>query len=392
MSHSYVLNDLARPARFYSPNAGRVILIVYGVVLAVISARVYHHPNYVMDAAQYMGNALLMEERDPVKIHSRVYAEIDRHVPKAARQALLGWGVSPDESRQVRAHDPYRFAEFLPLFAIRPLYNQAIWLVSKTGLGLMRSVVLLSAVSYFLLGCLLFLWIRPYVDDLFGFAISLLVMISAPLIILGRDTTSDALATLVAITALYLIFEKQQLMWGFTAVLASIFFRTDFVVLAGPVILVCYLQRRVDFWKAAVLAVVAVGSVLTINHFAGDYGIQMLYYRNFVGTPIAPAETIVRFSFHDYLAAFRQGLGMLTRNFFIPFLLLGVISLASEKARPLLAVSLAYVVLHFLLLPNWEERWFGIFYLSVVVCAAMRLSPAVIHRAFQQLVSGRLSR
>jgi hypothetical protein len=374
LSHSYVSDDQGGPARVSSPNKGLVIFIVYALVLAVISARLGRHPNYVMDAAQYMGNALLMEEQDPVKIHTRVYAEIDRHVPKAARQALLGWGVSPDESRQVRARDPYRFVEFLPLFAIRPLYNQAIWLTSKTGLGLMRSVVLISAASYFLMGSLLFVWVRRYMDDLLGFGVSLLVMISAPLTILGRDTTSDALATLIAFTALYLIFEKQLLMLGFTALLASIFFRTDFVVLAGPAILACHLQKRLDFWKAAVLSVVAVASVLTINHFAGDYGIQMLYYRNFVGTPIAPAETIVRFSFHDYLAAFRQGLGMLTRNFFIPFLLLGVISLASEKARPLFAVSLAYVVLHFLLLPNWEERWFGVFYLSVVICAAMRLS------------------
>jgi hypothetical protein len=44
-----------------------------------------------------------------------------------------------------------------------------------------------------------------------------------------------------------------------------------------------------------VLSVIAVASVVMINHFAGDYGIRMLYYRNFVGTPSAPAEMVVNF-------------------------------------------------------------------------------------------------
>jgi hypothetical protein len=331
-----------------------------------------------MDSIQYMGNALLMEETNPVKIHNQVYAELDRFVSKTTRDHLLGMDPGADQDcRRVRAQDPYRYAEFLPLFAIRPLYNDSIWLVSKTGTGLVRAGILISVVSYFFLGIVFFRWIRAYVSAELSFAVSVLMMLNPPLIALGRDTTSDALATLIAFSSLYLIFEKQWFAFGITVLLISIFFRTDFVVLAGPVILACWLGGKVDFWKAAVLALLAISCALTINHFAGDYGIKMLYYRNFVKCPVAPAEMVVSFTFSDYLNAFRQGITLVMSSFFLPFLLLGTISLRCMRARSLFTVSLAYVVLHFVILPNWQERWVGVFYLSMGVCSIMCLAAAI---------------
>lgn len=37
-----------------------------------------------------MGNALLMEDTDPVRIHEKVYAELKRTVPQPALDHLLG--------------------------------------------------------------------------------------------------------------------------------------------------------------------------------------------------------------------------------------------------------------------------------------------------------------
>lgn len=357
-----------------------LILVLYVLSLALSSIHVYRKPVYATDSIQYMGNALLMEETDVVRIHDRVYAELKRSVPESAHRVLIGEDPAASEDhnrpRRDRARDPYHFAEFLPLFAIRPLYNQTLWLVSQTGLGLVHSGVLISAASYFLMGILLFLWLGRYAGSVFGFAMALLLMMSPPLTELGRETTSDALATLVAFASLYLIFERQLLVPGLSLMLASIFFRTDFVVLAGPTIAACWWERRIDLWKASVLALLAVVSVLGINYFAGDYGIGMLYYRNFVGTPIAPAEMTVQFSFRDYIPALRSGLTLASNSFFLPFLLLGTIGVVSRWARVLLVVTLSYVFLHFLVLPNWQERWVGIYYLSASVCAAATVRKA----------------
>jgi hypothetical protein len=362
------------------------IFLLYVLLLAGVARHLYYKPIYSMDSIQYMGNALLMEEHDPVRIHQRVYGEVQRFVPRTEREGLLGHEVGApsdqNKSRQERASNAYTFAEFLPLFAIRPLYNQTLWLVSKTGLGLVRSGLLISVTSYFLLGVLAFIWLGRYMSPVFTLAFSILLMISPPLMDLGRETTADPLATLVAFASLYLIFEQQRLFSGLVLLLASIYFRTDFVVLAGPVILACWLQRRIELWKAAVLSILAVASVLCINHFAGDYGIGMLYYRNFTGVPVAPGEMTVRLSSRDYFVALRAGITLMMASFFLPFLLLGTTGIALRQMRGLFAATLAYVLLHFLILPNWQERWFGVFYLSMAVCAAATVGTVENDRRF----------
>jgi len=350
------------------------VFLLYVLALGVASIHLYRTPIYAMDSVQYMGNALLMEDTDIVSVHRRVYEELRQRVPQTALRGLLGNepGAPQDQndSRRERARSPQRYAEFLPLFAIRPLYNQSIWLLSKTGLGLVRSTILISVASYFAIGILLWVWLRSYAGAWFGSAMALLLMISPPLTELGRELTSDSEASLIVFASLFLIFERRRLASGLALLLASIFFRTDFVVLAGPVILVCWLERRIDFWKASALALLAAGSVLAINHFAGDYGIKMLYYRNFIGVPVAPAEMTVQFSFHDYLSAFRSGITLAANSFFIPFFLLGMVGLMKKELRVLFGATLAYVILHFVVLPNWQERWVALFYLVCGICAA----------------------
>jgi hypothetical protein len=353
-----------------------VIFFLYGLALGVASFHLYRTPIYAMDAVQYMGNALLMEDTEIVSVHRRVDAELNRWVPEGARPGLLGNqpGAPQDQndSRRQRARSPQGYAQFLSLFAIPPLYNQSIWLVSKTGMGLVRSTILISVAAYLAIGILLLVWISRYSGAAVGSGMALLRMVSPPLIELGRELTSDAEASLIAFASLF-IFERRRLASGLTLLRASIFFRTDFVVLAGPTLLFGWLERRIEFWKASGLALVALGSVLVINHFAGDYGIKMLYYRNSIGLPLAPAEMTVQFSFHDYLSDFRSGITLAANSFFIPFLLLGLVGVIEKELRALFAVMLAYVILHFVVLPDWQERWVALFYLVCGICAATLL-------------------
>ena len=126
------------------------------------------------------------------------------------------------------------------------------------------------------------------------------------------------------------------------------------MVLAGPVLLVCWLERRLNFWQTATLALLAVGSVFTINHFAGDYGIKMLYYREFIGTPLAPGEAVVQFSGRDYVHALRAGIVLIVDSFFLPFVLAGIGGwLGSSRVRTLALIAIAYTALHFVIFPGW---------------------------------------
>jgi len=46
------------------------------------------------------------------------------------------------------------------------------------------------------------------------------------------------------------------------------------------------------------------------------------------------------------------------------------VGLSGRRMRALFGVTLAYVALHFVVLPNWQERWVGIFYMCCGICAA----------------------
>ena len=117
--------------------ANTAIFFLYLLVMGGVSIHLYRRPVYDVDAIQYMGNALLMEETDIGRIHQRVYADVQRSIPQRDWQSLVGEEPGAPEaqnkSRQGRAASASRYAEFLPLFAIRPLYNQTLWLVSKSG-------------------------------------------------------------------------------------------------------------------------------------------------------------------------------------------------------------------------------------------------------------------
>jgi hypothetical protein len=361
----------------------RVCVALYVLLLGALSVHLYRSPVYPMDTIGYMGNALLMEHLDTSTIHQLVYAEVDR-MPAGVQRDLLGSRESSDptqdSSRQIRAKSVESFGEFLPCFAIRPLYNQLLYILSLI-VGLRRAAILLAVVPYFLLGLLVFLWCERYLIGYVAAAFSAVLMLTPPITLLGRSTLPDALSTLLALCALFLIFEIDKPFPGLLLLIGSIFVRTDSVVLVAPVLAALWLAGRLDFWKAAALGLLSVLSVLSINHFAGDYGLAMLYYRNFEGTPSFPAEMNLHLSAHGYIAGFHQGISWMMESPLPEFLLLGLVGL--YRKSPLLPVALVttiYALLHFLVLPNWVDRWFVLTYVALAlssICVRPRVSFSV---------------
>ena len=127
---------------------------MYIFLLAGVARHLYYKPIYSMDSIQYMGNALLMEEHDPVPRPASVWRSAAIGALENAARDSLGYEVgAPANLKKITLLmrvQCLHIREFLPLFAIRPLYNQTLWLVSKTGLGLVRSGLLISVTSYFL--------------------------------------------------------------------------------------------------------------------------------------------------------------------------------------------------------------------------------------------------
>src|SRR5208283_1159676 len=110
-------------------------------------------------------------------------------VPENILNHLLG--KDPVESPQSRSYierasNPYSFAQFLPCFAVRPIFNEFVYVLHYWfGVGL--------------------LWISAYVPAIWAAVCCALLMLTPPVWDLARWPTPDALSSLALLLALYFI-------------------------------------------------------------------------------------------------------------------------------------------------------------------------------------------
>jgi hypothetical protein len=350
-----------------------VVIVGYLLLLTAAASRPYRYSIYDMDMMGYIGNAVAMSGASIPEIHEAAYLAVATEVPQASRDHLLGRDESGPtsqwQSRQDRAVNSYHFAEYLPCFAIRPIFNQLIYLLHyRLGVGLVRSTIVISVASYWLTGVLVFFWLSRYVSHARAAFGSLVLMLTPPILNLARFNTPDALACLTTLAALYLIVEREWQLPGFILLLLSVYVRTDNVLFAVAVLGYCSLvSKQLEKAKAGILAVLAVASVILINHFAGDYGLRVLYYRSFVAIPLAPGELVPSFDVADYFRAMRGALSEIMNGYMLPFVLMGAVGLLARR-RPvtqvIAAVIVFYVIFHLLLFPSGQERFWGVFYIG----------------------------
>jgi len=365
--------SVLRPGR-RSKFATGVMAAVYVLLLGLSAAHFYQVPYWTLDLLSYMGNVRLHETTDPIKLRDRVYSELKSTAPPEVFGLLTGAAGFRDDhgAKHDRFTNAYHYTEFLPLFAIRPMYILTLYGMSRAGLGLVQSVRLVSTACYVLLGILVFVWLSRY-TRLAAF-LALLIMWTPHVTFLGRFTGCDSISVFLGMLSLYLIFEKNLVAAGLTILMAAIWFRTDNVALVAPVLLVLFLQNRIDFWKAAVLGLLAVASVVVIDHEAGHYGFRLLYYDTFVQIPIAPAEMNVSFPLSQYVYIFLNGYKQMLISFVPAFLLLGLAGL-NRRTAPLLGIVTLYAALHYVILPDWVDRYMADFYLVTMMAAAAIVWP-----------------
>lgn len=125
---------------------------------------------------------------------------------------------------------------------------------------------------------------------------------------------------------------------------------------------------------------VALGSVWVINHFAGDYEHQDALLPKLHRRPARSGGDDSSVFFPRLSFRFPVGYYARANSFFIPFLLLGLVGVIEKELRALFAVMLAYMILHFVVLPNWQERWLALSYLACGICSR-RIMPKSRSRA-----------
>jgi hypothetical protein len=365
--------------------------VVFALCLTFICLRAFQYPEYRTDGLSYMADVVAMHGASIEAIHKAVYAEAQKGIPPLTFNHLSGNDPAAPASELAsfrdRAINPYHFAEYLPCFAVRPIFTELVYVLHyRLGIGLLKSLLLVPTVSYWLLGWLLLAWSGRYIILPWAALITTLLLLSPPLWDMARAPGPDALSTLVVLLALFFLLERPMPLLGTVLLISSVYIRTDNVI--AVVMVLAYLWvfgRRVRAVEAALFSALALSSVIVINHSAGDYGATMMYYRGFIAAPVAVGEFVPRFGMHDYLHALKAGIGGVLHGPHMVFALIGIAAIARDRSRAVLGLMITTAgaaALHFIVFPLPDTRYLGPFF------AAMGVALASISARSSQTGSG----
>ncbi len=344
------------------------ILPLLFVVLGIAAIAGYERPFWNFDMLPYAGIAYSARTSNFERIHRDVYAEAQARAPRTVDLQI------PFHA-DLRANASH-FAQQFPFYNSRPGYILAIRAIHALGFDFFSAMRLVSATSYFFLGLLITFWLSRYLALEYACGAVILLFVSPPVYSLCRFGTPDALSALVLVAGTYALLETTHLALASGLLLGSILVRGDNIIFVACILglhLAMYSERpKIPRSFAAVLVLVGVALVLTMNRVSGSYGLAMLFRNSFFGDPVSnPAEFVVRMSPHMYLLGV-WGLvcQLVERSSLLLFLLFAALTCVSTKRpglRHLCLTLLGAITVHLLLYPSAVDRYFSAHELIIFV-------------------------
>ncbi len=303
--------------------------LLYFACILCVSCACYLHP-VADDFDRYIYEALVRGRNQSVEA---IYPIVKHESPRAEASSVLD--------------SPRHLAQLEPLYAIRPLYVEAISILSHR-LEPQKSITLVSALSLFLIAALLLIWTH---SPLY----SALLILTPAVLTLGRMGTPDAFSTVFVVAGFWLL-TKNLISPAIFMLLISVWIRTDNVLAVVAVLMWLGWTKRLAPLQAGGLIALAVASVVFINHSAGNYGYLVLFRYSFIAGKY-PAEILPTLSVSEYLHAFNIGAESILPQS-APWVLLGIVAWRwLPSARGLLVTTATAATVHFVLFPSPEARY-----------------------------------
>jgi hypothetical protein len=319
------------------------LCLTYLAALAVVCYRRPLHEDF----DRYIYEAIILQKSQPI---SSVYEKVKHESQRSEESSVL--------------NSPQHLQELEPLYAIRPLYLAIVRSVSAF-LPIQKAINLVSAASLFVIGIVVLFWTQKPIQ-------TALLITAYPVLNLGRSGSPDALAGSAAIAALWLISEHQQDIAGITLLFLSLGLRTDNILILLTVLAWRAWEKRIPVYVAGICAIAAALVVVSINHWAGNYGWIVLFRYSFIGGG-SPAQMAHTLSIHEYLSAFAAGFGTILVQLSI-WLLIGIWAWI-RRPDPLLLVAATATAAHFLLFPSPEIRY--LIWAGIIAAVSMLRTPNV---------------
>jgi hypothetical protein len=351
-----------------------VSTVLYLAVAASVSYHCYRNNMFDIDLLGYAGSVAFAETGDVVKAHDLVYRE-----PLTPHLRGLDVDVTRNDldGKQAldlrrRAADPYHAATLLPYFALKPFYCLTLGAVHKAGFSVIDSSRNVSVLFYFAIAVMLWIYTRSW--------LSLLILVLPETMVLGQMNEPDGMSCFLMLLGLWLVFVKRRDM-GLLPLVLSIWVRPENMLLCLLVILVLLIDGRLDLGKAAVLALLCVGSDVVISHFGYPWRDQ---YHHLLGGEPGMGNSFVLTA---YAHSFVKGIHDMLHGPMLVFVALWVVCfpLVGKEFRQIMGITLLFEVGRFLLFPPYEPRYYPLFFVTASIAAVL----AIGSRPFLQGVAAK---
>jgi hypothetical protein len=361
--------------------------------LAFFSVYLSERPVYDWDVLAYMAVALRIEGVPAARIHDETYDLLRSSIPHAWVDNLSGnfnpEAIAVDPSpqwmgdiglRQDWAAHSDSFAAQLPFFSVKPLYPALMALGNSIGLSLIESGLIVSAISYFLIGVIFYAWFLERMPPFVALGAMALLILNPWLVPLARVIGPDILSIAFVLGGAYFAIKGRPVTSAIIFVL-SITARPENVLYAG--IFLCYLGivQSLSLLWTGVFLVLALAVYKGISTIGNNYGWKTLFYYVFVNRSARPGVAAPPIGIHSLLAAY---LGRLDRIIFgggespvfalvgfgVLCLKLGVDSLTEsikDKYTQLVLVATVAAIARMILLPTEAYRGLLPSYMLVTV-------------------------
>ncbi len=225
-------------------------------------------------------------------------------------------------------------------FTVKPLFVALTrWAVPFAGI--LGAPFLVSAVAYFCLGWVVWLWLGAFgVPSRWRILTAPLLMFSYVFTIAARQGNPDMLCTFLLVTGAWLLFSTRVPHLGALVLLTSVFARTDCVVLGGLLFLLAVWRRRFS----PIAFILWSGVMLLSEFWVASRGYP---YRQFVSESLGTS----------YLYAITHEFVKSEVALYTPFVLLALVAVKLKFHADLVFVCLASWVIRYLLLPKLEVRY-----------------------------------
>src|SRR6266496_1961554 len=331
-----------------------------------------------------MGVVLSYDNDNAKFIHDTVYEIAKQQIPAGTYSQITDTSMNYKKRMLQNAGD---FYNLLPFYVVKPLYTGMVYLFYKAGFSLLKATIMPSVIAYVLIGTLLFIWLKTYLQLFFAFAAGLLIMLSAPMLEVVKTSSPDCLAAFLLLTALYFIIERKSLFIAFVFLLFSVFARLDNII---PSVFILSLPAFTDKWREKIavkkyllMLLITLVCYLLITSNTLKYGWSLLYYPSFAKHLNLSYEASTAFSFKDYFTLFYTHI--ISSFFFTHFILFMLLALIIfiDKApykfqqlsfeQLLLTVIFLSIAVRFILQPLIADRFFVAYYLCIIILLIKKL-------------------